>query len=145
MIISNSIFFEEVHRAISQGNSVKIPMRGNSMSPMLRDKLDVLVLSSVCFLNVKIGDVLLFENNGSYVLHRLIAIDGDQCHFRGDGNLDRGEFVDRTSVIARLDKIQRPSGKVVQLDSTGFRVYWFLWRNLFPIRRLILAIWRRLR
>ncbi len=140
-IISNNVFFAEVEQRVAMGESVKIPMKGYSMTPFLKSGKDCITLTAVQ--EVAWGDVLLFKYKGGYVLHRLIGIDGENLHLRGDGNIDKGEFVSREDVVAKLQSVERSSGKVVLTDTRAWRFRSRLWHRLFPIRRILLAIYRR--
>ena len=92
------------------------------------------------------GDILLCEiSPGHFVLHRLIRIDGERLTLMGDGNLRGVEHCMRAHVIARAVRIIRPDGSSADCCSPSELRKARLWRRLLPLRRILLAVWRRTR
>ncbi|MDE5550371.1 MAG: peptidase S41, partial [Bacteroidaceae bacterium] len=61
-----------------------------------------------------------------------------------DGNMCGVEVVRRVNVLAKVVQIER-KGKCYDLaTSRWWKCYSFLWCRLLPIRRYLLAIYRRL-
>ena len=79
-----------------------------------------------------------------YVLHRIIDISGDRVTLRGDGNLSV-EYCRIGDVKATAIGFYRKGRE--KLDSTKgrkWRIYSYVWTRLFPIRRYLLAFYRRI-
>ena len=90
------------------------------------------------------GDILLCEiSPGHFVLHRLVRIDGERLTLMGDGNLRGVERCSRAHVIARAVRIIRPDGSSAVCCSPPELRKARLWRRLLPLRRILLAVWRR--
>ena len=87
---------------------------------------------------LKPGDIVLVHTAGRYILHRLIAHDGDALTLMGDGNLQGTESCTTADVVGTVTAVIRPSGRE-QTPGKGR-----LWRILKPLRRYLLAIYRRL-
>lgn len=121
---------------------VILPVRGISMLPFIIGDLDSVELVKAQL--VEVGDVVLaWINNSRYVVHRIIKIDGDNVQLMGDGNLSGNEFCKISDVVAKAEYVVRPNGKRTYLYSPGqIRASRFWWK-IKPLRRWILAIYRR--
>lgn len=113
------------------------------MLPFIRGGVDSVILQAPTALVV--GDVVLAWVDGCrYVVHRIIAIEGNQLTLMGDGNIVGVEHCLVDDVKARATHVVKPSGKRYDLRSPwslrAARCWWWL----RPIRRYILAIYRRI-
>ena len=135
-VLPNDILLGEVAAVLSEGREVVISPTGNSMLPFIRDGRDRVVLRKQD--DLAVGDIVLMYTGGRYILHRVIEIDGEQVTLMGDGNLKSVEHGTRAEVIGTVTEILRPGGRSVRPGTGRF------WRVLKPVRRYILAIYRRL-
>ena len=72
-----------IEAALHNGKLVEMTVTGNSMKPMLKDRISSVKLTKPY--NLKKGDVVLFlRNDGHYVLHRIINIHEDLYDIVGD-------------------------------------------------------------
>ena len=85
-----------------------------------------------------VGDIVLAHFDGRYILHRIVALDGDAVTLMGDGNLQGQEKCRTGAIVGTVAAVIRPSGRR-RTPGKG-RV----WRALKPVRRYLLAIYRRL-
>ncbi|MBO7249102.1 MAG: S24/S26 family peptidase [Bacteroidales bacterium] len=142
LTIPNSLFFAEVESHLSEGRSVVIPVKGYSMLPFIRDGRDSVEL--VRCEGLKVGDIALAKlGNGHFVLHRVWEIDGEKVVLMGDGNIAGKEICRCTDIIGIASKIFRGK-RVIDCTSAPYLRNVKIWRKLLPIRRYILAIYRRL-
>lgn len=90
------------------------------------------------------GDPVLAEiSPGHYVLHRIINIKNDQVTLRGDGNLSN-EYCKVSDVKASIIGFYRKGRDTMDYtDGWKWRIYSYIWTRLYPIRRYLLAIYRR--
>lgn len=120
-----------------EGKTVTLPLRGRSMRPFLEDGRDKALL--IATKDIKIGDAVLAEiSKGHFVLHRVIAIDGERVTLRGDGNLGN-EYCRLSDVKATALGFYRKGRN--KADSTSGRkwlIYSWVWMRLYPIRRYLL-------
>lgn len=141
--IPNEIIIPEVIRVINEGRTVTLPLRGFSMRPFLEDRRDKALLTKPT--DVKVGDPVLAEiSQRHYVLHRIVAIEGDNVTLLGDGNLtpEHCTTVDiRASVIGFYRKGRTSLDRT---DGRKWRAYSALWCALRPGRRWLLAFYRRI-
>ncbi len=148
--IKNSLMMEEIKKLISEGKSVTIKVKGYSMSPFLVHERD-----NICLTGCKDGDivpgavVLVKDTRGVHLVHRIVERDGDMIVLEGDGNIKLQERAEVKEVIAIVKSIERFSGgrdeaKTYTTDSKKWKRYSKLWLAVKPIRRYLLAIWRRI-
>lgn len=144
MTLPNEILLAEVSTIIKEGHPVVIMTKGNSMLPFIRgDKDNVELVKPE---NPAIGDLALCQiAPGHYVLHRIIAIDGDKVTLKGDGNLKGTERCTTAGICGIVTKIIRKGGREILCDSASFKRRSRRWAKLpYTIRRYTLAIYRRL-
>ena len=135
-VIPNEILLEEIGRMLEEGREVVFRPKGNSMLPFIRGDRDSVVLRKQE--NVEVGDIILVRLDGRYVLHRLIRKEGDALTLMGDGNVRGTEACTVGDVMGTVTAIVRENGKTVKPGKGT------LWRALKPLRRYILAIYRRI-
>lgn len=142
--IPNEILLPEVARLIKEGHTVTIVVRGNSMNPFLVDRRDRIILGGFTNDDLQPGAAVLARDiTERIVFHRIIHCQDDTLILQGDGNLAQTEetSIDKVmglmTVAIRKDKRYPANGKVWKRYS-----YW--WLKLTPVRRWLLAIFRRL-
>ena len=136
LTIDNEILLGTVTEILSEGREVVLMTKGSSMLPFIRGERDSVVLKK--FDSASVGDVVLAHLGcGHYVLHRVIAVDGERLTLMGDGNLFGTESCTQADVSGTAVEIIRPGGKRIEVTDK----IW--WRKLLPVRRWILAIYRR--
>ena len=144
--LRNDIFFAEVERMISEGQSVTIPVKGQSMRPMMRSDKDKVILTAHSDNDIKQRAVMLFRHKGYHIMRRIITTDGNDITFAGDGNYRKTEQATKDDIVAQVTAIIRPSGHVILLDSRRWRIYSTLWLALPKIaRRFILGLTNKLK
>lgn len=143
--LNNAEFLPHVIELANAGHEVTIPLRGYSMRPFLEDRRDKAVLVKIDR-KLCIGDVVLAEiRQGTYALHRIIYADDRQVQMLGDGNINPDPVipVGNVKLIAKAF-IRKNSRKKDFVDGKRFRLYSKVWIKLTPIRRWLLAFWRRM-
>ena len=142
--VNNHLFMQDITRMFSQEGkkSVTFVVRGFSMRPFLEDGRDKVILTPPR--EPKIGDVVLAEVfEQKYALHRVIKIEDGIYTMRGDGNpLWMTEQFTYDRIIGIADGFIR-KGKTVSTDSRLWRNYSAVWNALKPLRRILLAVYRR--
>ena len=135
-VVANEILLEDAAALMNEGREVTLKPLGSSMLPFIRGGRDSVRLKKMP--SVAVGDMLLVRLEGPrYVLHRLIARDGDRLTLMGDGNLAGTETCTKADVLGTVVAIER--GNRVVKPGNGL---W--WRRLKPFRRYILGIYRRI-
>ena len=77
------------------------------------------------------------------MLHRVEKVDGNMLILMGDGNLIGRERCRREDVIGKAVKIMKKDREIDCQSPSHLRKA-AIWRSLLPIRRYLLAIYRRL-
>ena len=143
MELPNDKLLPLVREYVEKGESVIISVKGYSMRPFLESQRDKAILTSPQ--NLKVGDPVLAEvEPGHYVLHRIISIKGENVTLMGDGNLgcEHCKLKDfRAGVVGFYRKGRT---KLDRIDGTKWKVYSWFWTRLRPIRRYLLAAYRRI-
>lgn len=144
-LVDNHLFMQEIKRQFHENGkkSVTFIVRGYSMRPFLENNRDKVIL--VPPRTPKIGDVVLAEvHDKIYALHRVIKIEENIYTMRGDGNpLKMTETFTADRIVGVADAFVR-KGKTVSIHSFKWRFYSTAWNILKPIRRILLAIYRRI-
>ena len=135
---------EEAIRLAREGVNVTLPVNGNSMLPFIIGGKESVILHSQGGI-VDVGDVVLAWVDGCrYVVHRIIHIDGDRITLMGDGNLTT-EHCTLSDIKARVTHVVDAKDKTHYLYNRWRMLGAKVWYWLRPIRRYLLAIYRRSR
>ena len=134
-VLPNKVLLEEAAQLLDEGREVTFTPLGSSMLPFIRGGKDSVTLRKKD--SAEVGDIVLVRLPGRYVLHRIIALDGDKVTLMGDGNLAGTESCTRADIMGTVTAIQR--GKRNVIPGKGR-----FWRVLKPFRRYILGVYRRL-
>lgn len=139
----NAVLLPIVIEELEKGKTVTLNLRGYSMRPFLENDRDKALLTKA--VNPQVGDPVLAEISPKhYVLHRIIAIDGDKVTLRGDGNLGE-EHCLLSDVKAEVIGFYRKGRTTLdRIDGRKWRIYSWFWTRLYPIRRYLLAFYRRI-
>ena len=139
----NALLLPEIVKMLEEGHTVTLRLRGFSMRPFLEDNRDKALMKKAQ--NVKEGDPVLAEISPKhYVLHRVIRIKGDNVTLRGDGNIvaehcHMGDI--KGSIIGFYRKGR---DKLDRTDGAKWKLYSWIWGHLYPVRRYLLAAYRRI-
>lgn len=141
--IPNAILIPEIVKLMEEGHTITLRLKGYSMRPFLEDNRDKALMCKA--VNPQVGDPVLAEiSDNHYVLHRIIRIEGERVTLRGDGNIGteacRLQDV-KGAVIGFYRKGREPLDRT---DATKWKVYSWIWTRLFPVRRYLLAAYRRI-
>ena len=121
--IPNAILIPQIIKYLEQGHTVTLPLKGYSMRPFLENNRDMALLTSPR--NIRVGAPVLAEIAPKrYVLHRIVGIKGNQVTLLGDGNLSPEHCL--------------------TTDGRKLKLYSKAWISLRPLRRWLLAFYRRI-
>lgn len=129
----------KIRAILEAGGSCPITVTGTSMTPLLRQYKDVVLLSPLTG-PVKKGDILFHvRENGRCILHRVIRVcpDGalDIC---GDAQT-RPERVQPRQVVGIVTRIRR-NGREFPVTALPWRIASGLWMGLRPLRPRLLKL-----
>ena len=141
-VLPNNEIIRNLIKLVHEGQRVTLPVKGNSMLPFIiggRESVELVKPETVA-----VGDVVLAWINGNrFVIHRIIRIEGNQVQLMGDGNLSAEEYCQISDVKARAEYVITPHGKRRYLYTPQRLRLYLLWKKLLPVRRWILAVYRR--
>lgn len=145
LVFPNDIMLGEVSKMLSEGHDVIIMTKGGSMRPFIRGDHDSVRLRKCA--DVAVGDMVLAQiAPGTYVLHTVRAINGEDVILKGDGNLRGIERCRVGDICGTVMAIVSPSGKEKDVFSPRFVVRARRWRNSpYQFRRIVLGVLRRIR
>ena len=142
--IDKDILMEEIRQMISEGKTVTITVKGNSMNPFIVHMRDQITLGPWKDEDIRKGTVALVRDiYGNHLIHRIIKREDGKAPLLGDGNIGITETATLDNVIGIMYAITR-KGRTYTPKSLKWRLYSALWTMLTPVRRYPLAIWRRL-
>lgn len=141
--VANSIIFAEVIQFINEGRSVKLSVKGNSMRPFIFQG-DTITLEPIS--ELRVGDIVLAQvRPNNFLVHRTISIEGKFITLRGDGNIGITEECMNHDIIAQVTMVERKkNGAKIDPRTPKQLRYSAIWQLLFPIRRYLLAIGKRM-
>lgn len=134
---------EEAILLVDEGVSVTLPVNGNSMLPFIIGGKESVILQQPEL--PKVGGVVLAWADGyRYVVHRIVRIDGERVTLMGDGNLMGTEHCLIGDIKARVTHVVDAKGRTHYLYKGWRKLAAKVWYWLRPVRRYLLAIYRRL-
>ena len=143
--VENHAFMQEIRRMFNEEGrkSVTFVVRGISMNPFLASGRDKVVL--VPPRTPQIGEVVLAEiKERTYALHRVSAVKEGVYTMQGDGNpLSMTEQFTQENIVGIAEAFIR-KGERVETSSRKWRWYSSCWMTLRPLRRILLAVYRRI-
>ena len=140
---ANAVLLPEIVKMLDEGHTVTLRLRGYSMRPFLEDNRDKALLTKA--IDPKVGDPVLAEVGPKhFVLHRIVKIEGDAVTLRGDGNLgdEHCRLQDVKGAVIGFYRNGRTT--LARTDGRKWRIYSYIWMHFYPIRRWLLAFYRRI-
>ena len=130
-----------IKKAFDNGEDFNLITAGTSMLPMLRDRMDTVVLSKKKG-KLKKYDLPLYKRaDGSFVLHRIVGKGKDGYKMSGDNHYAIEYPVTDEQIIA-VTTAYIKDGKRISTSSAGYRFYCF-WHC--EIRKPIRVLKQKLR
>lgn len=129
-----------MREALDSNGEVSFISPGTSMLPTIRDRKDTVTLVRPQG-KLKKGDVPFYRrDNGQYILHRIIYVNGDTYVTRGDNQWTNEYNVTDDQIIGVLKSIER-SGKIYSVEDKKYKLYLLL----LPLIRWVYRIYRALK
>ena len=140
--IDNNQLIGEVKKLLKTFPSVVLPVKGTSMLPFIigsKESVELMRWEK----DFQIGDIVLAWTKDYYVIHRIIKINGNDYTLMGDGNIIGTESCKRSDIVAKAEYVVDKHGNKHYLYTPRRCQASRLWNKLKPVRRWILAIYRR--
>lgn len=140
--LPKDVLLPEVARLLQEGEVVMLKVKGRSMLPFIKEGTDCIVLSK-CAGKPRVGDIVFARvDDGRFLFHRVIGLDGDSVSLMGDGNWRGTERCGLNDIFGYVTSIRR-GDRIIDCVSAVERMKAALWRRLRPVRRYLLWIYRR--
>ena len=138
------MMMEEIRSLISEGRTISLTVKGNSMNPFLVNMRDQMTLGPWTKEDIRKGTVALVKDiRGNYLIHRIVSVGRNGVTLVGDGNIGLEEKASFDNIIGIMYSITR-NGRTYNADGVIWKAYSWLWMFLRPVRRWPLGLWRRL-
>lgn len=129
---------KEVFSWLNDCERLQLRVQGTSMSPFLRDREDSVVLIKPE--KIRKGDIIVFERNGYYIMHRVISIKDGFVDTLGDNLITPETDIPVGNVIAVVSTVVR-NGKEIDNKSIVWNFYSKVY--IHPVIRKIIKKMRR--
>lgn len=129
--------------SLKGGSEVKLTVTGNSMYPLLRSRVDTVVLVKTN--KLKKYDIPFYKReNGKYILHRIVKIKNNELYIAGDNETIIEYPVKKEQVIGVVSGFYR-NGIYFSVKNPLYKIYSFVWCKVIPNRYIILKFLIKLR
>ncbi|MBQ7192486.1 MAG: S24/S26 family peptidase [Paludibacteraceae bacterium] len=139
-LIANHILIPEIGRMLAEGKRVLFTPTGDSMRPFIEGGQDKVVLLKKQ--KVRVGDICLAQlpaypdQQLCFVLHRVVAVQGEQVTMKGDGNIRGEEHCMKNDILGTVVRIETPWGHRKWITNG------WIWRTLCRPRWFWLKVYR---
>ena len=130
--------------AFASGKSVKIRISGSSMRPLVSNERDFVYLRKPDAKPKKRDVVLYVRDDGTYVMHRIVKIIGDELFICGDNQTEIERGITSQKIIAKAEAFER-NGKYIDCKSLKYKLYSVFWCAVLPKRSKVKKLNRILR
>lgn len=132
--IPNIDLLEECIALLDEGKTVLLKAKGGSMRPFIRDGEKIILQKAETY---RRGDIVLARtDDGTTVLHRIIAIEDGTATLMGDRNLRKKEKCPAAGIKGKVISISGKRGTRLT-SSWKHRCLSAIWLCLLPVRRLL--------
>ncbi|HBL41458.1 MAG TPA: hypothetical protein DDY98_07830 [Ruminococcaceae bacterium] len=119
-----------LHEAIRKGESIRVRVKGSSMSPFFKDGKDSVYFSALPKRAFRSGDILLYKRtNGVYVMHRLYRNQNGMLTFVGD-NQNVLEHSVRTEQVLAYVRYAVRNGKELDCEHSILNRFMILYMKM---------------
>ena len=133
-------FFEKYRLLLNAGETLSLPVLGNSMSPFLVHQRDTVWLRKPDR-PLRKGDIVLYQrSNGAYILHRICQIREESFTMIGDAHQTPEPGITRDQIFGLVVRIER-KGKILEPSSFWWKFFSLVWIRLIPLRRFFQKVY----
>ena len=145
--ISNEEFFKHITSLLDAGEAVRLRVKGYSMTPVIINERDDVLLLPAKGAKLHNNDIVLFKEprTGAYILHRIVGKQNETYIIRGDGNPFGKESCHIGDIAGVVVRIYRNGlvKSVVRRDSFLWRAWIFAGAFRRALARVYIKIIRR--
>ena len=131
---------------LQSGQRANFSLGGNSMYPYLRNG-DVATVANLPMQDLKLGQIVVFEQQGKWIAHRLVAIHRADSRItlvsQGDSTLKVDSPIGQDDYLGVLESFSR-NGERHQMNSFVARQMAWTMVNLRPIPQHVIRLYLRI-
>lgn len=146
-VLPPEILLEEYRRMLAEERRIEalpLVISGYSMTPFLIHGRDTVYLSRL-ERQPQRGDMLLYRrDNGAYILHRVVRVEGGLCTMVGDAQTLLEPGIRRDQIIALVTAVDR-KGKRQKPGCFWWEFFEKVWLRMIPLRPGVMALYGRLK
>lgn len=129
-----------IEETLAAGGTVKLPITGTSMLPLLVWGRDTVTLTAVNAPLKKYDLPLYRRKDGAFVLHRVVKADADGTYTMcGDNQWVKETGICDEQLIGVVCEITR-KGKTFSVQSKKYKLYVRVWHFLLPVRKYLVKL-----
>lgn len=142
--ISNEEFFKHITSLLDAGEAVRLRVKGYSMTPVIINERDDVLLLPAKGEELHKNDIVLFKEpkTGVYILHRIVGKQNGIYIIRGDGNLFGRESCRIGDIAGVVVKIYRNGFPKSVIGRDSF--LWHAWVIAGTIRRALARVYLKI-
>ena len=135
--VSTYELFSLIEELLKKNQNAIFTVSGNSMWPLIGHYRDQVEVTACDPYSLKKGDIILFQTgSGQYLLHRIIKVTDSGYVTAGDNNTFIDGVFPPETVKAKVIRVIR-KGKPIDCDDIKWRMIFWLWMLLFPVRKYL--------
>ena len=132
-IVSPETVMEPLLELLKEAEAVPLVVSGSSMAPFLAHGRDTVYLSKVTQPPGR-GDVVLYQrNNGKFVLHRVLRVEGEVYTMLGDAQTVAEPGIHREQIRAVVTAVRRKD-RLLQRGGVLWFFFEKVWLSMVPLR-----------
>ncbi len=128
-VISIKDMIHAIEEDLEDGKEVAFKPKGRSMLPFINAETDEVIIKKG---PIKKYDVVLFEYNDKYILHRIILKKKGVYTLRGDNCISSESDIKKESIIGKVIGIKRKD-EIIDVNARPYRLKVKLWVKLHPV------------
>lgn len=130
-----------IEEALAAGGTVRLPITGTSMLPLLVAGRDTVTLAAAKQPLQPLDLPLYRRTDGAFVLHRVLSVGADGYTMCGDNQWVPESGISAAQVIGIVTHIER-NGRLFPVTARRYRLYVRIWRALLPVRKYLVRLRR---
>jgi len=133
----SSTFGEIAEGLLADGFGFRFCAKGRSMLPLIHDG-DILHVQRATAANLKVGDIVLFQQNKNFKAHRIVRKQPDSFVTHGDAGEEADGVITARHIVGKIVAREcAMTGCILPLDGVGIRLGFFLTQALRQARKYL--------
>lgn len=120
---------------LAKDGTVAFTTSGVSMWPLFRHRKDTIIVTKRQK-RLKKYDIALFQVNNKFILHRIVKVLDHSYIICGDNCLTKEYGIKDEQILGYVTQFYR-GNRLISCNNFWYRLYVYIWVNLYPIRALI--------